>query len=493
MSSTQSTTFKAAAPTGQPQLQSGMDFLEEIYANLGFPDPAGSNRKALESALIDCSKRIADYLGNVAKNPVFEGKEIPNEEPLPLEAAPLPAILDETFQKIVRSSMHLSHPRYMAHMDSGVAFAGMMGDFIASSLNQNMLAQELSPAATAIETRVIRWFCNAAGLPKQSGGTFVGGGTMANLTGLLAARDRAIPNLSQKGLAKNPPLCLFTSAQSHYSIQKIAAILGLGSDAAIAIPCDSNYSMQTGELRRRITEQRKAGEKPFAIVGTLGTTSTGSIDPLEELAAIAKEEGLWFHVDASHGGALLFCSSQREKIRGIEKADSIAIDPHKWLWAPKSAGICLLKDFAAFRPAQYEAPYLDRKDKRNDLGRKTVDGSRHFDSLKVWMMFRHLGAQRIDGLIQRNLDMTKFLYQQIEKSSTWRNLHQPAMNVLCFASKKSPGEEEKAYQRLLESGKAWISITKLGQQPALRTVILNPSTREEDLLEILRSLESKSA
>lgn len=446
----------------------------------------------MEQALQETARSIAQYLGNVARNPVFKGEVSDLSSPLPEKGQVFSQLLQETFDKVAASSMHVSHPFYMAHMDSGVAFAGIVGDFVASALNQNLLSEELSPAATVLEKQVIRWFCNLAGLPATSGGTFVGGGTSANLTGLLAARDRAWPNASKQGLAGAPRMRVFVSAESHYSLKKSAAVLGLGSDAVIPIPVDARYRMSASALLQEIQKAKAAGELPVAIVATAGTTSTCSIDPIPEIAEIARRENIWLHVDASHGGALLFSASQRSKLTGIELANSIALDPHKWLWAPKSAGICLMRDFEAFTPASYFAPYLEREGKHRGLGGKTIDGSRHFDALKVWMILRHLGKERIGKMVDRNVDMTRFLYNTLSASSHWKPLHDPEMNVLCFQSTRANAPEKELYRRLLASKKAWISITSVQGKVALRTVVLNPSTDEKVLTELLQILEATS-
>lgn len=474
---------------GSALISAALESIDTVFAELGFPDPRGSNRHGLERALKDTAEAVASYLSGVSGNLVSGRAGQGFDDPLPEKPQPFPSLLKETFERIVGSSMHLSHPRYMAHMDSGVAFAGIVGDFLAAALNQNMLAKELSPAATAVEHQVVRWFCQAAGLPPESGGTFVGGGTMANVTALLAARDRTWPQASRSGLARAPRLCVLASVESHYSLQKAAAILGLGSEAVIPVAADAAFRMSAGELRSRIAEERRRGSRPIAVVGTAGTTSTGSIDPLPEIAAVARQEGLWFHVDASHGGALLFSEHMRGKLAGIESADSIAFDPHKWLWAPKSAGIFVLRDFRDFSPARYEAPYLDREGSQPEVGRGTIEGSRPFDSLKVWMILRHLGTRRIARVLQRNCELTAFLHDRLAAGRRWAPLHRPEMNVLCFAGREAGSSQEESYRRLLETGEGWVSLTKVGGRKALRTVILNPSTREEDLEQILRLLQ----
>lgn len=463
--------------------------LERLYAELGFPDPSGSNRARLEKALHRTASSVADYLAGVAKHRVGGSSLAKLSAKIPAEPEPFGKLLGEIFESIVPASMHVSHPRYMAHMDSGVSFASIVADFIAAALNQNMLSNELAPAATAVEQQVVRWLAEAAGLPKGSGGTFVAGGTMANLTGLLAARDRALPDLSRKGLSGAPPLRIFASEESHYSLRKAAAVLGLGSDAVIAVRTDNSYRMDVADLRAKIQEERLRGALPFAIVATAGTTSTGSIDPLQAIGRIAKEQSLWMHVDAAYGGALLFSAREKTRLSGIECADSIALDPHKWLWAGKSAGIVLLRDFGSFKPAEYQAPYIDREGSQIDLGRKTVDGSRRFESLKVWMTMRHLGTRRISRLVERTMELTQFLRDELQARGRFQALHEPQTSVLCFVSIAGKTNEENLYRSLLASGEAWISTTKLRGRQTLRTVILNPSTTEDDLREIVRNLE----
>lgn len=465
-----------------------------------FPTGKSADHAALRDALRRAADLVADYLAGLGSRPIFPADPQPPEAEvlLPDEGEPLTQVLGESWSWAVENALHVGSPGYAGHMDSGVAVAAVVGDFLASALNQNLLAFELAPGATLLEQELVRVFCGLAGLPAGSGGSFVEGGTSANLTALLLARDASLLDPSRQGLAAAPDSpAILASADAHYSIAKSAAVLGIGSEQVLAVPT-------TGPCRRIDPEgllpTYKAavakGHRPIALVATAGTTPAGAIDPISACADFASEFGLWLHVDAALGGALLFHPEKRGRLAGLERADSITLDPHKWLYAPKSAGVLLVRDAARLRPARYDAPYLDRmasdgKALKRSQGRKTIAGSRRFDALKVWMLLRHVGRRGLTRLVEDRLELANWFHQTLSEHPFFMPRHTPDLNVQVFAP-RAPDQTAfviQAHTDLERQGRLWASTTRLEGTPCHRVVLLNPSLGQQELLAILQGLE----
>lgn len=393
--------------------------------------------------------------------------------------------------------MHVGHPGYVGHMDSGVAVAGILGDFLASALNQNLLAYELAPGATLLEKRLIRLFGDLDGLGPDAGGIFTTGGTTANLTALLLARNTAVKDASNRGLRQEHRLCVLASADAHYSIAKACAVLGIGRDHVLKVAvAGPQRRFDPATLPQIYAQALEQGLHPIAVVATAGTTSCGAIDPILHAAAdFCSEHGLWLHVDAAHGGALLTHRQEKQRLAGIERADSVTIDPHKWLYVPKSVGMLLVAQAEKLVTADYEASYLDRftphgKALPVSQGRGALDGSRRFDALKVWMTLRHCGRDGLERLIDGRLLLTQKLHQSLSEHDFFMPSHLPDMNVQVFQPRDSAlAHHVEASQHLLEAeGQFWTSYTRLEGQPQHRIVLINPGTQGQDLTTLLSRL-----
>ncbi|KAA3608158.1 MAG: aspartate aminotransferase family protein [Planctomycetota bacterium] len=470
-----------------------------------FPSPDPGARDALRAVLHQAADTVADYLTEVGNRPIFPLQaESPATEALPEFGQPLPEAFQQAAEWAIEQSIHVHHPGYAGHMDSGVAVAGIVADFLVSALNQNLLAYELAPGATLLEKKLLEEFRLLAGLPEGAGGTFTTGGTGANLAALLSARDAACRDSSRFGLTRGrhgvpptAPLCLLASADAHYSIQKAAAILGLGSDRVLPVPVAGPERRLDPEALPKVLEQAvHRGLQPFALVATAGTTSCGAIDPIHACADFCEQHGLWLHVDGAHGGALLFHPQARNRLAGIHRADSLSLDPHKWLYAPKSAGLVLLRQVDDLVPAQYEAPYLDRFSDHGEAlpvsqGRRALDGSRRFDAFKVWLILRHLGRRGLGKLLDDRLALTRWFHQRLSEHAFFLPKHIPDTNVQTFApraSKEIPRIAE-AHRALEATGRLWSSYTRLDGRPCHRVVLLNPAGEQHHLEGILATLE----
>src|SRR5215212_2096608 len=267
------------------------------------------------------------------------------DEPLPEKGIGLEEILDRFRNDIAPNAMGVPSPRYFGQFNPTPLPIGVWADALASMLNQNAGASRNGPTSAMIEARVIRWLCDLLNYGPRSFGTLASGGSEANLIALKCARDTVAANIKDRGVRKAPgDLVIYASEQCHYSIDKSADLLGLGREAVRKITTDNRFHIVPDALQDAIARDRDAGLLPCCIVGVAGTTSTGVVDPLEKLAAIARENRCWYHVDAAYGGALAFSSTHKELLRGIELADSITFDPHKWMFVPFSCGAILVRE-----------------------------------------------------------------------------------------------------------------------------------------------------
>jgi L-2,4-diaminobutyrate decarboxylase len=477
-----------------------MNDLPPVFPD-SFPALAGEESSnyspALRDALHRAADKVADYLSELGSRPIFPvDAKAPTGPLLPEFGEPLTDLFDDAADWAIENSIHVGHPGYVGHMDSGVAIAGILGDFLASALNQNLLAYELAPGATLLEKRLIRLFNDLAGLGPDAGGIFTTGGTTANLTGLLLARNAACEQASNQGLAEQQQLCVFASADAHYSIAKACAVLGIGSEQVIKIAVSgAERRMDVEALQEAYAEALHQGQRPMAVVATAGTTSCGAIDPIPALADFCTNHGLWLHVDAAHGGALLTHRVESRRLAGIERADSITIDPHKWLYAPKSAGVLLVARESELQTANYEAPYLDRFSSHGEAlpvsqGRRALDGSRRFDALKVWMILRHCGQDGLERLLDGRLQLTRSFHQALSQHDFFMPSHLPDMNVQVFQPRDSAhlGEIEAVHRQIEAEGRFWSSYTRLDGSPRHRVVLINPATSAADLTTLLDRL-----
>lgn len=323
-------------------------------------------------------------------------------------------LLENTASLLFRHSLFNGHPKFWGYITSSPAPLGILGDLLASAVNANVGARALSPAATEIERQLVEWIGRFIGFP-AGGGLLVSGGNMANNVAFLAAiRARTGPGIREKGLrGLEKALTLYCSQETHTWIQKAADLYGLGSQSIRWIATDDEGRMDTARLEEQILEDKFAGYEPFLVVGTAGSVSTGAIDPLEEIAGICKQFGLWFHIDGAYGGFAAALPEWKGHFAGLDSADSIAVDPHKWLYAPLEAGCVLVKDARHLTQTfSYHPPYYNFE----QAGLNYVDygpqNSRGFRALKVWLSARHLGMEGHEALIREDIQMARYAYEQ---------------------------------------------------------------------------------
>jgi aromatic-L-amino-acid/L-tryptophan decarboxylase len=433
------------------------------------------------------------------------------DEPLPETGISAEEIFERFKRDIATHAMQIPSPRYYGQFNPTPLPIGVWADALCSALNQNAGAWRNGPTSAIIEARVLRWLCQLIGYGPESFGTLASGGSEANLIALKCARDRAAEGITKHGLQSvSGELVIYASEQCHYSVEKSADILGLGRESLRKIPTDDQFHVRTTDLVEAIERDRRAGRLPCCVVGIAGATSTGVIDPLEELADIARNQGCWFHVDAAYGGALAFSEKHRGKLRGIARADSVTFDPHKWLFVPFACGATLVGDGGrVLRDAFDITPeYLSEDrggaDVEYDFFRYGQMGTRRFNSLKLWMALKFMGVRGYAEIIESHIDLTRYLAKRIDEIDDFQRLGEVETAVCCFRflppglRDSSAREQDRAQQRLQQrierGGEAWLTTTVLHGRRALRVNInsfLTERRHIDDLVELLRR-ESES-
>ncbi|MFE3851526.1 lysine decarboxylase DesA [Streptomyces griseorubiginosus] len=400
------------------------------------------------------------------------------------------AVLDELEDVYLRDAIYFHHPRYLAHLNCPVVIPAVLGEAILSAVNSSLDTWDQSAGGTLIERKLIDWTTARIGLGPVADGVFTSGGTQSNLQALLLAREEAKADSSAK-------LRVFASEVSHFSVKKSAKLLGLGADSVVSIPVGADKRMQTVALARELERCKQDGLVPMAVVATAGTTDFGSIDPLPEIAELCEQYGTWMHVDAAYGCGLLASLKYRDRIDGIERADSVTVDYHKSFFQPVSSSAVLVKDAATLRHATYHAEYLNPRRMVQERIPNQVDKSlqttRRFDALKLWMTLRVMGADGIGELFDEVCDLAVEGWKLLAADPRFDVVVEPTLSTLVFryipASVTDPAEIDRAnlYARkaLFASGDAVVAGTKVGGRHYLKFTLLNPETTVEDMSVVL--------
>jgi glutamate/tyrosine decarboxylase-like PLP-dependent enzyme len=427
------------------------------------------------------------------------------DEAIPETGITLEDILSRFRNDIAPNSMLVPSPRYFGQFNPTPLPIGVWADALASVLNQNAGAWRNGPASAMIEARVIRWLCDLIDYGPNSFGTLASGGSEANLIALKCARDNVAETIRDRGVkTAEGNLAIYASEQCHYSIDKSADILGLGRNAVRKIPTDERFHIRLDQLQEAIRRDRENGYVACCIVGVAGTTSTGVIDPLEELAGIARDNNCWYHIDAAYGGPLAFSTEHKDKLNGITLADSIAFDPHKWMFVPFSCGATLVRQGkSVLRDAFDMSPeYLSEDrggaDVEFDFFRYGQMGTRRFNSLKLWMAMKFMGRTGYAETVERQIGLTRYLAERLDALPDFKRLGQVETAVCCFRylpdwSQNLSGVEVDRIQQQLQQwierdGKAWLTTTVLHGRRALRANINSYLTEKrhiDDLIDLL--------
>ncbi|GHJ37354.1 aspartate aminotransferase family protein [Streptomyces sp. TS71-3] len=404
------------------------------------------------------------------------------------------AALDELEEVYLRDAVWFHHPRYLAHLNCPVVIPAVLGEAVLAAVNSSLDTWDQSAGGTLIERRLIDWTAGRLGLGPAADGVFTSGGTQSNLQALLLAREEA----KVCGLAGTPArLRILTSEVSHFSVRKSAKLLGLGPDAVIAIPCDRDKRMSTLALAQELARCTREDLVPMAVVGTAGTTDFGSIDPLEEIAGLCAEHGTWLHVDAAYGCGLLASPSGRHLLDGIELADSVTVDYHKSFFQPVSSSALLVRDSAVLRHATYHADYLNPRRAAEERIPNQVDKSlqttRRFDALKLWMTLRIMGADAVGALFDEVCALAEEGWRMLAADPRFDVVVRPQLSTLVFRYIPAAPTDQAGIDRanlharkaLFSSGDAVVAGTTVDSRHYLKFTLLNPATTAGDIAAVL--------
>ncbi|MEB3279340.1 MAG: aminotransferase class I/II-fold pyridoxal phosphate-dependent enzyme [Lyngbya sp.] len=463
-----------------------------------FIDPHGKNRQEIEQLASQVLDLILSHLTTaINHSPLPEVGDLTDLVLIP-ENSISESVLLEKLKTIIKSSTNAANPGYLGHMDSMPTTISILAEWVAAALNNNMLSVEMSPILSRLEFHLIKQFARLFGLGETSGGVMVSGGTLANLQALTVARNRTFHSHQTGIWNQSQQPVLFASEVAHTSVQKVAMLLGLGTSAVIPIQTNHNSQIEIEDLNRQIRQAKLAGKRPFCIVATAGTTTTGNIDPLAAIAEIAREHHLWFHVDAAYGGAIIFSPQHRHKLQGIERADSITFNPQKWLYVARTCAMVLFRDVQQLETEfRIGAPYMQAADDLINLGEISVQGTRHAEVLKLWLSLQHFGKEGYAKLIDESYQLTDYLFQKLQEKSDIEVVGQPDMNIICFRSipSKIPPENREKWNAqlqayLLKKANLFLSLPIYRRQCWLRIILLNPYLDRKQLDRLIQQIDT---
>jgi glutamate/tyrosine decarboxylase-like PLP-dependent enzyme len=449
--------------------------------------------------------RIADFFDSLPQRPVTTGESpsairqaLDAGRTLPREGANAAELLNRATSLLFDHSLFNAHPRFWGYVTSSAAPIGVLAELLAAAVNPNCGAWLLSPMASEIEAQSIRWIAEMLNYPTDCGGLFVSGGNMANIVCFLAARQaKGGSDIRSKGV-DGTRLRAYCSNETHTWIQKAADIGGLGTDSIRWIEADIDARIDLAALRAQIRADLDAGDKPFLVIGNAGTVSTGAMDPLPELTEICREFDLWFHIDGAYGGFAAVCPDAPPEFAGLAAADSVAVDPHKWLYAPIEAGCALVRDISKLREAfaYHPAYYHFGVEAINyfDLG---PQNSRGFRALKVWLALQQAGRDGYAQMISDDIRLSRAMFDRVAEYPELEALSQ-GLSITTFRYvpsdlHRADGDvaeylndlNREVLTRLQQGGEAYLSNAVIGGKYALRACIVNFRTTLEDVEALL--------
>src|SRR4051812_11862882 len=431
------------------------------------------------------------------------------DESFPENGAPVLDIIARLERDVLADANKYYHPMYMGHQTSAPLPVSVWMESVIGALNQSLAVWEMSPTATVIEHQIVKWLSGLAGYPSGAGGTMTSGGTEANFTAMLAARNAAIPDAWENGVGADPPYVVY-GEHAHYAVTRAIGQLGMGRKRGIPVP-SRHFRMDVEKLVAILDTLRKEGKSVMAVVATAGTTATGSFDDLESIGKICADRGHWLHIDGAHGASAVFSSQPPRALNGLQHSRSLAWDPHKMMLLPLAGGMVLTRDERDldFAFAQ-QAPYLFHAGKTSrviDQGIRSFQCSRRADVLKLWFVIQRFGSRGIGALYDHLCNTARILFEAIEERDDFESLHEPESNILCFrylppwARNKdlsdSDRERTDALNRELRprynrEGTGWITATVLDGRPVLRVTMMNPRTGEAHVRALLDGLAAKA-
>ncbi|MEV4357751.1 pyridoxal-dependent decarboxylase [Nonomuraea sp. NPDC049625] len=450
----------------------------------------------------------AEHLAGLGERPVW--RPVPEAErawlsgqELPERGRPLGELLEDARTHVLPYPMGNGHPRFFGWVNSPPNPAGVLVEPLAAAFNPSCAGGD--HAGPHLERAVVRWLAELVGFPHPpGGGLLTSGASMATVICLATARQRAALadgwDAREEGLSGRPPMVMYVTEEGHSCLHKAAQLLGLGSRQVRVVPVDGAYRMDVGALRTMVEEDLRAGLRPFCAAGSAGTVNSGAVDPLDEIADVAAEHGLWFHVDGAYGALGVLADGAAPHYAGLERADSLALDPHKWLGVPVGCGCALLRDPGAARAAFSLVPSYLIDDNAGDLGWFSEYGpeqTRPFRALKTWATLSHLGRSGVERLVNHTTGLARTLAAMVEEAADFELLAPVTTSITAFRYRPGPDRSDAddldALNRAIPGavqarGNAFITGTRLGGRDALRACFLHPDTTERDLTVLLEEI-----
>ena len=413
---------------------------------------------------------------------------------IPAKGRPVEEVVKEMEEDVFRYCGDNNHPRFFGFVPGPASCVSWLGDVMTSAYNIHAGGSKLAPTVNCVEQQVIRWLCKLAGFGKKAGGIFVSGGSMANITALTAARDKKLnEDTLHLGTA-------YVSDQTHSSVAKGLRVIGITSSRIRTIPTDENFRIKISELEAAIKKDLEAGYIPFAVIGTAGTTNTGAIDPLNDIADICDKYGIWFHVDGAIGGSLLLSEKYKELLSGLQRADSLSWDAHKWLFQTYGCAAILVKDIGDLYNSFHVSPeYL--KDVQTDEAYPNmfdigIELTRPARGLKLWMTLQVLGTELLASAIEQGFKQAKWAESAVSEKKDWEILSNAQLAMLNFrfapedlTEQQKDRLNEKISERLNESGYAAMFTTVLRGKTCLRLCAIHPETTKEEIVSCINMLD----
>ncbi len=436
---------------------------------------------------------IADYLDQVEQLPVLAQTE-PGELRAKLPASaprsgePFDALLEDFRDIVVPGVTHWNHPSFFAYFANTGSGPGILGEMLVAALNVNAMVWRSCPAGTELEEHTVDWLRQMVGLPAGFHGTINDTASSGSLYALAAARELAVPEARTAGLAGFPPGMIYASTQSHSSIEKAAIVLGLGTEGVSRVDVDERFRLVPAALRAAIESDLEAGRRPIAVVATLGTTSSGSVDPIADIADVAEEFGLWLHVDAAYGGPAAILPELRGYFRGWERAHSVVVNPHKWLFTPMDCSVLFCRRPEMLRRAFSLVPaYLhsDDGESATNLMEYGISLGRRFRALKLWFVIRYFGVEGIEERIREHVRLGRLVGDWVDEHPDWELVAPVIFSTPVFRyvpAGRSPEDQDGLNRKILDhanaTGEAFFSSTLLNGRVTLRLSVGNLRTTE---------------
>jgi len=481
------------SPTDQQSLDLPLERFEELLDQT--TDLLIKRYSSLESAPAFCGKSPQEI-------------EALFDEPMPESGIDIEEVLTQVDERVLQLATLNTGPNYFSYVLAPGTQVSLMAELLQASINQNVTKWHLGPSAAEIEKRVVQWGAQFMNFSDHGAGVLVSGGSAANLTGLNVARNMMLEDeeVRRRGLSGLPPLVVYTSAEIHGCFDKAVEELGIGSDYLRKISVDTQCRIRLDKLEAQINEDLNNCLRPLCVVGNGGTVNTGNIDALDKIANITEKYNLWFHIDGAYGGLANAVPELRENFRGFERADSVAVDFHKWLYQPVEAGCCIFKDWDQLRRSyQHKAAYLDtdnRADGRFDINDVGFQLSRNFKALKIWMSFKAYGAARLRAAIQNDLENARYLAQITRNADDFELAIEPELSVTCFRylGADSDKHSDSAYidqlnrdiiPALERDRRVFITGTTLHKRPVIRACFINHRIKREhidNLINVIREV-----